>query len=423
MKQDSPQQCRVSVILPVYNHERWVRQAIDSVVAQSFRDWELLIIDDASTDHSAQIVSQHLTHLQDSRIRYWQHAQNQGAPDTLNEGMMHAKGDYFAILNSDDVWEAQRLLHLFAHAEQNASDFLATGVFLLDADSQAKEAQEPHWVAWYNTLKQDFATHGDWWASLLRGNFFVTTSNFFFHRRVYEQVGLFRDLRYVHDYDYVLRVLNQGLQLAFLPDVALLGYRLHDTNTIREKPLAAIEENMMLLLAALPHWGMAWNALRVQGLQTQLQDLYRYTREEWLTTVHNERQAVENSLWPLIADRDAWIQDRDDWIVERDQTIRALQNDQQQWQQWVHDRDQWIAQRDEQICQLQQLTHQQQQWIMDRDQWIAQRDTWLNERNQLIQHLQQQQFELRNSRAFRLGECLLAPLRRVRQFLMRVTYA
>ena len=134
------------------------------------------------------------------------HDPNQGAPATINEGLQLAQGDYLAILNSDDVWDAERLERLVTLAETDHVDFISTDVALLDADSHPKEAAEPHWVAWFEALKQDYTSRDDSWATLLRGNFLITTSNFFFHRRVYAQVGEFAELRYVHDYEYALRV-------------------------------------------------------------------------------------------------------------------------------------------------------------------------------------------------------------------------
>jgi glycosyltransferase involved in cell wall biosynthesis len=434
VKHQQQEQCQVSVILPVYNHERWVCEAIDSVVAQSYSDWELLIIDDASTDQSWAVLQNHLQNLlaiqPTLRIQSLHHAQNQGAPATINQGLQLATGDYLTVLNSDDVWDAARLARLLHIAQTQGYDFLTTDVAVLDADSQAKEAREPHWVAWFDGLKQDYANHRDMAASLLRGNFLITTSNFFFTRAVYQQVGGFADWRYVHDYDYALRVWLAGFAMQFLTDEKLLGYRLHECNTIREKPLAAIQENMQLLLTYLPRCADVLNPARLRGMQIQLQDLYRYTNEEWLTVVHQRLVAKEQELLPLLADRESWIAERDAWIVERDQCIDGLQQHVQQQHAWLADRESWIAQRDAWITErdhiidgLQQHVQQQQVWLADRERWISERDAWIAERDQLLRQAQQQQQQLLNSRAFRLGESLLAPLRRFRQLFMGVGYA
>jgi hypothetical protein len=231
---------------------------------------------------------------------------------------------------------------------------------------------------------------------------------------VYAQVGEFADLRYVHDYDYALRVLLAGFRLRFLTGEKLLGYRLHDTNTIREQPLAAIEENMRLLLNWLPYLA----GERLGGVSFQLQNLYRYTREEWLTIVHQRLLARDQELFPLVNDRDRWI-------AERDQLIASLQHQLAQYQQWlaerdhwVGERDSWIAERDAWIEERDVLIRQQAEHLAERDHWVADRDVWIRERDALIQQLQQQQQTLLASRAFRLGQALLEPLRRCRQLVV-----
>ena len=401
---------KVSIIMPAFNHAQWVAEAIESVLAQSFGAFELIVIDDASSDATWEVI-QAVRHARaDGRLQCIRHASNQGAPATINEGLRHAQGEYLAIINSDDVWDAQRLARLLSVAEAENQDFLCTDVSLLDAASQPSAAQEPHWMAWFEALKQDYAAHADLLTTLLRGNFLITTSNFFFHRRVYAQVGEFAALRYVHDYDYALRVWDAGFAMRFLAGDALLGYRLHGANTIREKPLAAIEENTRLLLGWLPCLETAWNAQRLQAVQAQLQGLYRYTGEEWLTTVHLRLVAKEQELLPLIADRDGWI-------AERDALIQQLQQHLAQYQQWLHERDGWIAERDDLIQQQGALLTERELWVRQRDHWIDERNGWIAERDSLIRQLQQQQFELRNSRAFRLGESVLSPLRYLRQLV------
>ncbi|QLQ30396.1 MAG: glycosyltransferase family 2 protein [Candidatus Thiothrix singaporensis] len=171
---------KVSVVLPVYNHARWVKQAIDSVLAQSFPAFECIIIDDASQDASWEVIQSTCQTAPEMRWHCLRHDANLGAPASINQGLQLAQGDYIAILNSDDVWDAERLQRLVTLAETQGLDFISTDVAVLDADSHPKEQDEPHWVAWFEGLKQDYADQQDFWATLLRGNCLITTSNFFF---------------------------------------------------------------------------------------------------------------------------------------------------------------------------------------------------------------------------------------------------
>ncbi len=96
---------KVTVLMPVYNGGAYLRLAIDSIIKQTFTDYELLIIDDGSTDQSAQIIQSY----HDNRIRCIQHAANQGLIATLNEGIDLARGQYLARMDQDDIATPDRL--------------------------------------------------------------------------------------------------------------------------------------------------------------------------------------------------------------------------------------------------------------------------------------------------------------------------
>lgn len=113
----------VSVIMPCYNAGLYIEQAIKSVLAQTFKDWELLIIDDCSTDHSASIIKRYQE--QDSRIRYFETDRPSGSPAIpRNIGIENAKGKYFAFLDSDDVWLPEKLQEQFSFIEKKGYQFV-----------------------------------------------------------------------------------------------------------------------------------------------------------------------------------------------------------------------------------------------------------------------------------------------------------
>src|SRR5262249_23770783 len=92
---DSP---KVTAVIPVYNREKYVRDAIDSILAQTFTDFELLVIDDGSTDKSRDVVCSY----RDPRVRLVCNETNEGIPKTRNKGIHLARGEYLAFLDSDD---------------------------------------------------------------------------------------------------------------------------------------------------------------------------------------------------------------------------------------------------------------------------------------------------------------------------------
>ncbi|GAA4310029.1 glycosyltransferase family 2 protein [Pontixanthobacter gangjinensis] len=97
----------VSVIMPAYNSEAFIAEAIRSVIQQTYPDWELLIIDDASTDATKKIIRK--LYQDDNRIRLLENSENRGTHYTRNKGIKAAQGDFIAFLDADDLWKPEKL--------------------------------------------------------------------------------------------------------------------------------------------------------------------------------------------------------------------------------------------------------------------------------------------------------------------------
>lgn len=96
----------VSIITPVYNSEEYLEETILSVINQTYKNWELLLVDDCSTDNSYEIIEKYLT---DERIKYLRNERNSGPAITRNVGLETANGKYIALLDSDDFWGKTKL--------------------------------------------------------------------------------------------------------------------------------------------------------------------------------------------------------------------------------------------------------------------------------------------------------------------------
>lgn len=105
----------VSVIIPSYNHEKFIEECIQSVLNQSFQDFEIIITDDASTDLTIKVLEQ----FDDPRIKLFRHLSNQGASVATNNCIAHASGKYIAMLSSDDAWHPEKLAIQVEYLEQN----------------------------------------------------------------------------------------------------------------------------------------------------------------------------------------------------------------------------------------------------------------------------------------------------------------
>jgi teichuronic acid biosynthesis glycosyltransferase TuaG len=95
----------ISIITPVYNSEKYIADTINSVLAQTYTNWEMLIADDCSSDNSAEIIKKYT----DSRIKYFRLETNSGAAIARNKALEKAKGNYIAFLDSDDTWKPEKL--------------------------------------------------------------------------------------------------------------------------------------------------------------------------------------------------------------------------------------------------------------------------------------------------------------------------
>ena len=239
----------VSVVIPSYNHARYIAAAVESVLNQTERDLELIVVDDGSKDNSLEILST----FSDPRLKIYPQ-ENQGAHAAINRGLEQATGHYLAILNSDDLYFPIRLQKLIGILGQHPETGLV-GSYIQVIDSEGIPLGVKHG---YHDLEpwplenraRSFRAGEDLRVVLLTENYWSTTSNYLFSRSWFEKVGPFQPLRYAHDWDFALRLAAQS-RLLLLPE-PLLSYRVHATNTIKENQAAMIFEICWILAVHLP---------------------------------------------------------------------------------------------------------------------------------------------------------------------------
>ncbi len=132
----------ISVIVPVYQAEKFLHRCLDSIARQTFSDWELILVNDGSTDGSAALCDQFAA--KDSRVRVFHRKRNQGVSEARNLGLNEARGDYVAFLDADDCYEFQALETLWNLREQSGADAAACGLTYLFPDGkQSVQSQLP----------------------------------------------------------------------------------------------------------------------------------------------------------------------------------------------------------------------------------------------------------------------------------------
>lgn len=126
----------VSVIMPSYNTAKFISDSINSVLYQTYKNWELIIVDDCSTDNTDEAVKPFLS---DNRIRYLKNEKNSGAAVSRNYALREAKGKWIAFLDSDDLWEKDKLEKQISFMEKNDYKFSYTDYIEIDENSEPLE--------------------------------------------------------------------------------------------------------------------------------------------------------------------------------------------------------------------------------------------------------------------------------------------
>lgn len=242
-----------SVIIPVYNHERYIRQAVLSAV-RSRLVTEVLLLDDGSTDGSYDLVVE-LSAGALERVRNItpQARVNRGAHDCLNELTAAARSEWVAVLNSDDVFVADRFEAIERRLRQEKADLLFGDLVVIDEQGRQLGTKngpfQPQYPFPESLPVAAMATEGKWAELLANQNFIATTSNMVFRQSLLKKIGGFANYRYVHDWDFALRVALSG-KVLYLPH-PLTSYRVHASNTIKESSLKVDEEVRAMFRAIL----------------------------------------------------------------------------------------------------------------------------------------------------------------------------
>lgn len=224
-----------SVVIPAYNHDKYIRATIKSVLNQTLEAFELIIVNDGSTDKTEEIIKS----FNDERIKYF-YQENHDAPYTINRGLKMAKGKYIAILNSDDLFEKDKLEKSLKGLE-NGADFVYGKLKAIDQENKPMEKEDER-VIWIDKRLNNSDEPNTIEKLVKNINYFVTTSNYVFKREVVDIVGFFNEKLHIsHDFDYLIRIWESGFNIEFMPEY-LGSYRMHSDNTISKgRDLAYLE--------------------------------------------------------------------------------------------------------------------------------------------------------------------------------------
>lgn len=133
----------VSIIMPAYNAEKFIAESIESVLAQTYPNFELIVIDDCSPDQTVEIVQNYVS--KDKRVKFFKKERNQGVAEARNTGLNHAKGDFVAFLDSDDKWVEDKLeKQLAVLKERNDIDVVYGSYYRFNSDGVRNVVKVPN---------------------------------------------------------------------------------------------------------------------------------------------------------------------------------------------------------------------------------------------------------------------------------------
>ncbi len=226
----------VSVVIPAYNHARYVAKAIASVAAQTYPHIELVVIDDGSSDDTAEAIARNVAGL--PFPARFEKRSNKGAAATLNEGAALAQGRYIAFLNSDDWYAPDRIASMVDEVARTRSLW---GFSLVSNGDEAAAEDAPEQVH-FDVLQKQRNFLGTYPNSftLVQYNVAVSSGNLFVERDFFLSLGGFREYRYNHDWDFCLRAA--AIAEPVVAQRPLYFYRVHAGNTIAESRQAATED-------------------------------------------------------------------------------------------------------------------------------------------------------------------------------------
>lgn len=192
----------VSIVMVNYNQEKFLKKAIDSVLIQTYKNWELIIVDDGSTDRSVDIIKEY----EDDRIKPIFLQENSHICIATNTGFAAVNGKYIARLDSDDIWEKEKLEKQMDFMQQNPDAKVCfTQIELIDENGKNINDREPELLSLYNSRQK---SREEW----IKFFFFVGNSllpTLVFEKKLLDIVGGFK-LNYcqTHDFEFLIRLIK-----------------------------------------------------------------------------------------------------------------------------------------------------------------------------------------------------------------------
>ena len=214
---------KVTVVIPTYNRAHLIKDAVESVLNQTYQDFELIVIDDGSTDNTKEVLA-----LYKDKLTYI-YQENQGRSAARNHGIKLAQGEYIAFLDSDDVWFPDKLERQVPVLESASSNVVLVHGYKCIVDKNLQPV--PGWEFKLRKLYQILEKREETYENFLYFNCLFTSTVLVRKASLLEINGYDVSIEGREDVDLYLRLLLKDYCFAFISEPALMKYRWHKSNT------------------------------------------------------------------------------------------------------------------------------------------------------------------------------------------------
>jgi len=222
----SPTNPLISIVVPAYNYARFLGACIDGVLAQTYKNWELLVVDNGSTDNTQEVIARY----SDPRIRPFRIEINSGPVEAWALGYKECRGEYFAILPADDLFTPTKLERQVQYLRDHP-DVNAVGTYIREIDDDGNTPQKSSWIIGFINQFIDFTSPENW-----RWKHYFCIPTAIYSKELCDRANAVPcdGLNNVCDWDFHVRLIGAGAKFAVIPE-PLTCYRWHRANTSHKR--------------------------------------------------------------------------------------------------------------------------------------------------------------------------------------------
>ena len=199
----------ITVVMPAYKAEEFIREALMSVKAQTYTEWELIVVEDGSKDRTEEIVKDFASSLVDRHIQYVHHSENKGASEARNTAIKLAKGEFLAFLDSDDIWKEYHLELSMRELQLSGADLAHSAIEVFN-----HKTRKP--IIVISPTEEEIAD----FPNSLFTRCYVLILTVVVKKSVFDELGGFDpNFKNAQDYDYWLRIAGAGFKFVYVPGI------------------------------------------------------------------------------------------------------------------------------------------------------------------------------------------------------------